>query len=165
MSDLSIGEAIELLKPVLRGGITRTRVYVRSADDITLQNAFDVWHASTEWKPPVADGASKRFKGVTWKGSKHAEYWAHFEQCAYVVDGNPQVSCLLCSNLLQHPAVNGNKSMKHHANSSAHLNAVARLRSSSKDSDASISRLLAMQGKAGIEVGLPGSSSIKANLE
>jgi hypothetical protein len=103
MLDLSIHEAIELLEPVLRGGITRTRVYVRSADDITLQNAFDVWHASTEWKPPAADTASKRFAGVNWRGSKHTEYWAYFEQCAHVVDGNPQVSCLLCANLLQHP--------------------------------------------------------------
>jgi hypothetical protein len=65
ISDLSIGKAIKLLKPVLQDGITRTGVSKHSTDDISLQNTFDVWYTSTVWKPPVADRASKKFKDVT----------------------------------------------------------------------------------------------------
>jgi hypothetical protein len=50
--------------------------------------------------------------------------------------------------------------MKPYIMSSAHLNAVARLKSSSKDSDNSISWLLTIQGKSGIGVGLLGISLI-----
>lgn len=145
---ISPADAIKLLQPVTRNG---TRVFVRSSDNQELMDAFDSWQASCNWKP--ANSESRKYPKLNWSGPKYSNNWETFEQCAYVEDGNPQISCILCLNLMQHPAINGNKSMNEHVEGASHRKKVAAYkRAMDVPEGNSIMDLLAKQGRTGTKV-------------
>ena len=145
---LSAVDAVKLLVPTTRNG---THVYIRSPVDRQLMDAFDIWHVSCNWKPEKEN--NRKYGKLNWDSTKYSQSWEMFEQCAFVKDGYPQISCIVCLNLMQHPSINGNKTMNDHVEGAVHKKNIAKLKLKHKAPDGNIVDLLAKQGIRGTKVG------------
>lgn len=68
---------------------------------------------------PSAAQFEKKGKTMQWGGSKYSAGWQHFIEVACIDDGTPQVYCIHCTLLVNHPAAcrNGTKTIKLHPQS------------------------------------------------
>jgi len=124
-------------------------VFIRDLSDLTLQIIFDAWWASMNvgLKRPIA-----------WKNSRHAPSWRFYLHCGIEETGSPGIICIVCHQVLRHPAEHGTSSMGKHLLAKAHIaklyeltkSEVTELTSSTVDETALA--ILKRQGSHGITI-------------
>lgn len=81
---------------------------------VQKRDGFINWWKTT----PSAARFEKRGKYMQWGGSKRSHGWQHFIEVARFEDGTPQVRCIHCNILINHPGTgNGTKTMNAHPQS------------------------------------------------
>jgi len=88
------------------------RVIIRNLSDLTLQIIFDAWWASM-------NVGSKR--PIAWNASRHAPSWRFYSHCGIEETGSPGIICIVCHQVLRHPAEHGTSSMGKHLLAEAHI--------------------------------------------
>lgn len=99
-------------------------VYIRDPTDKTLQTIFDTWW--TEKKATTK-------KPITWNGRKSASAWRFYKQCATVEEGRPFIVCIVCHQLIVHPAETGTSAMAKHLLRKEHVNKLNELTEMERD--------------------------------
>jgi hypothetical protein len=86
-----------------------------------LQMVFDAWWNELEVVTK---------KPITWKGQKTAKAWQFYKQCALSENDIPSIICIVCHQLLNHPAMTGTSAMSKHLNPREHIGKLNELASS-----------------------------------
>jgi len=88
------------------------RVFIRDLSDLTLQIIFDAWWES------MSEGSKRPF---IWDNSRDAPSWRFYLHCRIEETGSPGMICIVCPQVLRHPAEHGTSSMGKHLLAKAHI--------------------------------------------
>src|SRR5215216_2502581 len=97
--------------------------YIRHPTDRVAQIVFDTW-----WK----EMKMTTKKAINWSGRKTSPAWRFYKQCAIAENGRPHIICIVCLQLIAHPAENGTTAMTKHLDCREHVKMLNELTDSQK---------------------------------
>jgi hypothetical protein len=80
-------------------------VFIFHLNNLTLEIIFDVWWVS------INEGSKRP---IGWNDSTHAPSWRFTFHCRFEETGIPGIICIVCHQVLCHPAEYGTSSMRKH---------------------------------------------------